>query len=168
MLSNRKWLSLLAGGALAALAAAPAISFTRESVVPATYGTPEGMTLLNQQPEAPKTGAEKAAITFVRAMSAKDVEDVWVFASEEDQDAFGTERALYDAYVDTFPALAKAKDISIDRTWTEGDTPFVEALVTDANGKPYRATMGFWLNDAGDFELISCDVKPVSDRIAKL
>jgi hypothetical protein len=28
--------------------------------------------------------------------------------------------------------------------------------------------MGFWLDDAGDWKLVSCGVKPVSDRLAGL
>ena len=105
---------------------------------------------------------------FVKGMSARDVNAVWMFASEEEQDAFGTEPAIYEAYADAFPEFANAKEVTFTRFWQEGDTNFVHAYLSDASGKVNVATMGLWLDDAGDWKLVSCDVKPFSDRLAGL
>ncbi len=107
-----------------------------------------------------------AAERFVKGMATGDVDTVWMFATEEEQDAFGTEKEAYAAYADTFPQIVKAKRVSFDRYWQEGDTPFVAATLVDRDGKPYRATIGFWLNDAGDWIIVSLDVKSLSDRVA--
>ncbi len=108
----------------------------------------------------------RAVEHFIEGMAKSDLDAVWMFASEEDQDAFGTERAVYEAYAETFPAFTKAATVTFSRFWQEGDTPFVEVAMTDSKGAIYRATMGLWLDDAGDWKLISCDVKPLSDRVA--
>ena len=105
---------------------------------------------------------------FVNGMSARDVSAVWMFASEEEQDAFGTEPAIYAAYADAFPEFAIAKQVTFTRFWQEGDTNFVHAYLSDASGKINVATIGLWLDDAGDWKLVSCDVKPFSDRLAGL
>ncbi len=118
-------------------------------------------------PDAAENPAiEQAVATFIRGMAEADVETVWMFASEEDQDAFGTEQAVYDAFADAFPAFTHVEKVAFERFWQEGETPFVTLALTDAEGARYRATMGLWLDDAGDWELISCDVEPADDRIA--
>ncbi len=115
-----------------------------------------------------RTAVAKAVEGFVQGMVSHDDKKVWMFASEEDQDAFATERAVYAAYAETFPEFAKAREVTFTRFWQEGDTPFVQALVSDATGMAEMATMGFWLDDAGDWKLVSCDVKPVSNLMAGL
>lgn len=117
-------------------------------------------------PEIAASAVENAAVTFIRAMQSRDVATVWLYATEEEQDAFGTEQAMYEAYSEDFPVLTLAKSAVPDREWQEGDASFVEVKVSDAYRNEYTATMGFWLSDANDWQLISCDVKPVSDRIA--
>ena len=101
-------------------------------------------------------------------MSAADAESVWMFASEEEHDAFGTEDAAYEAYADTFPALTQTHGVTFEKFWQEGDTPFVQVALTSGSTEAYRATMGLWLDDAGDWKIVSCDVKPVSDLVAGL
>ena len=168
MLKNRKWLSLAAGAALVALASAPAISINSFS----PEQRPGAKVLIITAESAPVTSTEtdvrKAAARFVTAMNTRDAEAVWMFASEEEQDAFGTEPDAYAAFVDAFPALANVKSLRFERFWEEGDTPFVDTVVVDSEKQTYRATMGFWLDDAGDWKLVSCDVTPVTDRIAGL
>lgn len=105
---------------------------------------------------------------FVEGMTSRDVGAVWMFASEEEQDAFATEPAVYAAYADAFPEFATAKEITFTHFWREGDTDFVRALVGDASGEVDVATMGLWRDDAGDWKLVSCDVKPASDMLAGL
>ena len=117
-------------------------------------------------PEIAASAVENAAVTFIRAMQSGDVATVWLYATEEEQDAFGTEQAMYEAYSEDFPVLTLAKSAVPDREWQEGDASFVEVKVSDSYRNEYTATMGFWLSDASDWQLISCDVKPVSDRIA--
>jgi len=119
-------------------------------------------------PQIPARGRNitTAAERFVKGMATGDVDTVWMFATEEEQAAFGTEKEAYAAFADTFPEIVKAQRVSFDRYWQEGDTPFVAATVIDRDGKPYRAEMGFWLNDAGDWIIVSLDVKPLSDRVA--
>ena len=111
--------------------------------------------------------AEAAAATFIRAMAAHDVGTVWMFASEEDQDAFATEEAVFAAFADVFPALTEVEEVTFERSWQEGDTPFVSATLSDGS-EEHRAMMGFWLDDAGDWKLVSCDVRPASDLVAGL
>lgn len=131
---------------------------------------------LARQPEAAPTIAaapsvspvERAAVRFVNAMASKDAATVWLYATEEEQDAFQTEEEMLRAYSDDFPVFTLARSAAAEREWQEGDATFVEVRLTDSQNNEYSATMGFWLSDANDWQLISCDVKPVSDRIAGL
>lgn len=102
--------------------------------------------------------------TFVRGMAQGDEDAVWTFASEEDQAAFGTERAVYDAYADAFPQLTDVAEIHVGTVRDEGDTPFVPVVLQDTDGKTWVADFGFWKNDAGDWTLVSLDIKPASDN----
>ena len=69
------------------------------------------------------------------------------------------------AFADTFPVLTQVKDATVESIRDEGDTPFVELALTDTSGNAYRATIGFWLDDAGDWKVISCDIAPAADRL---
>jgi hypothetical protein len=104
---------------------------------------------------------------FLKGLATPDPAAVWMFASEEEQDAFGTEPDLYAAYAEAFPELVKAEHVTFTRFWEEGDTDFVQALLSDGSGGSNVATMGFWLDDAGDWKLVSCDVKSLSDLLAE-
>lgn len=108
-----------------------------------------------------------AASRFLQGMASADVEEVWMFATEEEQDAFGTETAAYEAFADAFPALIRPQAITFDKFWQEGDTPFVNITLTQGSSS-HRATMGFWFDDAGDWKLVSCEVQPASDLVAGL
>jgi hypothetical protein len=117
-------------------------------------------------PRAGDPAVHDAVTTFITGMAEGDVETVWMFATEEDQDAFGTERAVYEAFAEVFPAFTTARKVAFERVWQEGETPFVTLTLTDGSGEKHRATMGLWLDDAGDWELISCSVEPADDRVA--
>jgi hypothetical protein len=116
--------------------------------------------------QSAEPAVEAAVATFIRGMASADVETVWMFASEEDQDAFGTEQAVYDAFAEVFPALTRVQKVTFEGFWREGETPFVMLSLVDDEGVKYRAKMGLWLDDAGDWKLISCQVNPLDDRIA--
>jgi ketosteroid isomerase-like protein len=122
------------------------------------------------EPEQPsdRLSIARSAERFIKGMANHDADAVWMFASEEDQDAFGTQKEVYSAYEDTFPEFAKAKEVTFTRFWQEGDTPFTQVLLSNRSGGASMATMGFWRDDAGDWKLVSCDVKPVSDLLAGL
>lgn len=105
---------------------------------------------------------------FLTGMRDKDAAAVWKFASEEDQDAFQTERALYDAFAVTFPVLTQTREAFLQGVRTEGDTPFVQLVLTSDEGESYSAAIGFWLDDAGDWKVISCDITPATDQVAAL
>jgi hypothetical protein len=170
MLMKSKWLPALRGTAIAAMLCGPALALngslsTTDEARPIIADT---FSYLDRTPSEDFNGVGKAAIAFVRALAAADAEALWMFASEEEHDAFGTEQAVYAAYADAFPSLTRAEEVVAERAWQEGDTPFVEARVKDADAQVYRATMGFWLSDAGDWQLISCDVRLLSDNIAGL
>lgn len=120
---------------------------------------------------APEGQSDRSAVAgaverFIGAMVSHDSGSLWMFASEEDQDAFATEPEVYAAFAETFPEIAKARQVTFTRFWQEGDTPFVQVLLSDASGNAEVANMGFWLDDAGDWKLVSCDVKPVSNLLA--
>ena len=102
--------------------------------------------------------------TFIEGMAQGDEEIVWTFASEEDQAAFGTESAIYAAYVDAFPQLTDVAEVHVGTVRDQGDTPFVPVVLQDAAGETWIADFGFWKNDAGDWTLISLDIKPASDN----
>jgi len=109
-----------------------------------------------------------AVESFISAMSREDAAAVWMFASEEDQDAFQSEEAVYKAFADTFPVLTDVADANVDSIRQEGETPFVQLSLTGEDGTEYAASVGFWLDDAGDWKVISLDVNSVSDRVASL
>jgi hypothetical protein len=114
------------------------------------------------------SGVEPAVEAFVRGMVTGNAAEVWRFATEEEQDAFQTERAALAAYSDAFPALTRAKEATLVRTWDEGDDTFVAVLLRDRAHHAYQADMGFWLDDAGDWRIVSLDVRDASDLTAGL
>jgi hypothetical protein len=162
MLRNRKRLGALRTAAIAAALCAPAVAMSAGYLAQMPQAAPP---IAAGQSETP---VERAAVRFVSAMASKDAATVWLYATEEEQDAFQTEQAMLAAYSEDFPTLVIAKGAAAEREWREGNARFVLVRVTDSDHNEYRATMGFWLSDAGDWQLISCDVKPVSDRIAGL
>lgn len=109
-----------------------------------------------------------AVETFIRGMKNGDAQTAWMFASEEDQAAFGTEAAVHHAFAETFPALTSVQEVRFDSFSQEGDTPFVQLSLKDTDGTHHQADIGLWLDDAGDWKLISCEVTQVSDRVASL
>lgn len=113
-------------------------------------------------------GLRNAVVTFIDGMAAGDAQTVWNYATEEDQAAFGTEQAVLHAFSEVFPEFAKAKEVTFESTWQEGDTPFVNLNLTEADGDQYRATMGLWIDDAGDWEIVSLEVRPAVDYVASL
>ncbi len=146
----------------------PPLAMTANDPMPVASVVSSPLQVRAADSAAARTEVRDAAERFLRAMSAADADAVWMFASEEEHDAFGTEDAAYDAYADAFPALASAHGATFERFWQEGDTPFVQVALTSGSGEEYRATMGLWLDDAGDWKLVSCDVKPASDLVAGL
>ena len=122
----------------------------------AEVGNPEG------------TEVQAAVENFVRGMAAGDAKTVWMYASEEDQAAFETEDALFTAFAEDFPELTQATDVRVQNVRAEGDTPFVKLTMRDTDGASYLADIGFWLDDAGDWKVVSLDIAPVTDRIAAL
>lgn len=159
MIKNRKWLSALCGGAFAVGVVAPAIAISGLNLPSSINATTDEIAVDNPV---------EAARTFVKAMANGDETAVWMFATEEEHDAFGTELEAYEAYAEAYPVLVRAAEVIPGKQWREGETPFVEARIVDQNGDLYRGTFGFWLSDAGDWQLISCDVVPYSDRVAGL
>jgi hypothetical protein len=109
-----------------------------------------------------------ALADFVSGMAGADAERVWMYASEEDQAAFETEDAVYAAFAEAFPVLTKTREVSIEKIWDEGDTPFVRIRLTDVLGETYTADIGFWLDDAGDWKVVSCQIEPLEARVASL
>ena len=107
-----------------------------------------------------------AVQTFINGMASGDAKTVWMYASEEDQAAFATEGAVYNAFAETFPAFTEAHSVSFEKSWQEGDTPFVELSLTDQAGNAYAATIGLWLDDAGDWKIVSLEVNAVTDQVA--
>jgi len=164
MLRNRKRLSALRTAAIAAVLCAPAAA----AAMSASYLTrqPEAAPAIAAVQSASPVG--RAAVRFVNAMASKDAGTVWLYATEEEHDAFQTEEEMLQAYSEDFPIFTLAKSAVAEREWQEGDATFVEVRLTDSHRNEYSATMGFWLSDASGWQLISCDVKPVSDQIAGL
>jgi hypothetical protein len=119
---------------------------------------------------SPQAGIDRpvqaAVQKFIGGMRAADADTVWMFASEEDQEAFATEQAVYDAFAETFPAFTRAAEVTFDKIWQEGDTPFVELSLRDVDGGNWQATIGLWLDDAGDWKIISCDLTAANQAIA--
>jgi hypothetical protein len=107
-----------------------------------------------------------AAAAFIGGMSAGDAEAVWMFASEEDQAAFATEAEILAAFADAFPVLTQAREGTFESFRREGDVPFVTVSIEDSRGARYFADIGLWLDDAGDWKVVSCDIKPASDQVA--
>ena len=123
-------------------------------------------------------GAEQSALesreiqqeltAFIRGMAEGDAKTVWMYVSEEDQMAFETEEAVLAAFADAFPALTKAQSVTFGSFREEGDTPFAVVSFRDDSGNQYQAEVGLWLDDAGDWKVVSCEVTALTDRVASL
>ena len=120
------------------------------------------------QPADKAAEARQAIKIFLRGMAEGDAETVWMYASEEDQAAFETEDAVLTAFVGEFPVLAEAENVKFDSFREEGDTPFWVMAFKDDAGVSYRAEVGLWRDDAGDWKVVSCEVYALSDLIASL
>jgi hypothetical protein len=120
-------------------------------------------------PTTADEGQVRSAVeAFIRGMKRADADEVWMFAGEEDQAAFQTEPALYAAFADAFPEFTRTQEVRFNKFWREGDTPFVQISLKDTDGNRYQAKLGMWRDDAGDWELVSCEVLPITDRVATL
>ena len=171
MLRNLNRLSPLTPALIAAMLSAPVVMLSGSfpvSAEPHAAMEADVRIVSNLEPGELPSGVKNAAAIFIRGMADGDAESVWMFATEEEHEAFGTYEVAYDAFAEAFPVLTLVQNATFERGWNEGDTPFIELTLEDASGNDYRAEMGFWLDDAGDWKLVSCDVKPVSDRVAGL
>ena len=65
-------------------------------------------------------------------MAANDAATVWLYATEEEHDAFQTEDEMIWAYSEDFPVLTLAKSVDAEREWQEGDATFVAVKLADA------------------------------------
>jgi len=145
--------------ALASLALVPQNAANNVSTVP------QSVAVFSTAPVSSEAGSVATAVTrFVDGMAKGDEDVVWTFASEEDQAAFGTESAIYAAYADAFPQLTDVAEVHLGMVRDEGDTPFVPVVFQDTAGATWVANFGMWKNDAGDWTLISLDIKPASDN----
>ena len=78
-----------------------------------------------------------------RCDGSKDAATVWLFATEEEQDAFQTERRCFRPTAEDFPVLTLAESAEAEREWQEGDTTFVEVRLTDSHRNEYPRDDGF-------------------------
>ena len=119
---------------IAALLCATAVTLAVTAASIARPGdiTPDAVVFVNAPAQQSEQKATAMAVErFVEGMASHDADVIWMFASEEEQDAFGTESATYDAYAETFPELTKAHEVTFTRFWQEGDTDFVQVLAED-------------------------------------
>ena len=166
----RGFQSLVAGSVMAIMLGGAAYSFN--GTVLATSGSepaPAQTALLGnpvRMDAVQNTEAADAAAKFIRGMTKGEAQTVWMFASEEDQEAFGTEAEVFSAFAETFPILTDAKNVTLTENWREGDTPFVAMQVEDSSGQLHLARIGLWLDDAGDWKIVSCEIEPASAQVA--
>jgi hypothetical protein len=156
--------ALLCGGAVLTAQNISPVSAQTEGAMLQTVSVPADAVVAS----ADELAASEAAAVFVRSLSSGDAQAMWMFASEEDQEAFATEDAVLEAFADAFPVLTQVESVAVAAVTQEGDTPFVQLSLTDANGAAYQADVGMWLDDAGDWKVISCDVVPLTDQVASL
>ena len=162
MFRNRKLLRG-AGVGLALLLATPALSGSGSVRAPWFSNTePPG-----RSASTADSSVALAATEFVHAIVQRDIGTVWMFATEEEQDAFATEGEAYHAYAEAYPELTRPGALTLEREWSEGDTPFVEFQLA-SRGEAYRVTIGLWRDDANDWKVVSCEVTALSDRVAGL
>jgi hypothetical protein len=112
------------------------------------------------------TEARQAAATFVWGLSNGHARVVWHFATEEEQDAFGTEEQTYQAFVSAYPPLAYATEMTMEGVTYDGEMPVVALYVTDRLGLRWKASFGLWKDDASDWKVISCDIEPAPGELA--
>lgn len=171
MLTNLNWNWTVSKQLAAALLCGVALSFGGSTLVAAQSDVPTVQSISfadSAVVEDTDVEVRMAVESFIRGMSTGDEQTIWMFASEEDQEAFETEDAVYQAFADTFPVLTQVSEVTVESFRQEGDTPFVELSLVEGNGQKHHASVGLWLDDAGDWKVVSCDVKPASDRIAAL
>lgn len=150
--------------ALGAVVIAGSVAVPQMSTQTAATVAPREVALAPQVSPDLREAVTKAVNTFVDGMAQHKEEVVWMFASEEDQAAFGTEAAVYQAFAEAFPQLTSVSEIRFGPVREEGETPFVPAVVRGEDGAAWVADFGLWKNDAGDWTLISLDIKPASDN----
>jgi hypothetical protein len=116
-------------------------------------------------PSAMQVEARTAATNLIQSLASGDAATVWMFATEEEQEAFATEDEAYRAFVDAYPPLAFATKLAIESVTTDGDARVVTAYVTDQHGLEWRAQLGLWKSDAGDWKLVTCDIAPAPESV---
>jgi hypothetical protein len=172
MLNNVKPVKVLQNCVVAALLLTVGVSAGSVSQVAAQpdVSTPDTVHFVNSIQTASPVAeeAEQALTEFIRGMDEGDAKTVWMYASEEDQAAFETEDAVYEAFAEAFPAFTQAERVTFNSFRNEGDTPFVVLSMTDEAGEAYSADVGLWLDDAGDWKIVSLDIVAASEHVASL
>jgi hypothetical protein len=156
--------ALLFGAACLSLTVA-----TQPMARPEVTNAPETVRFLDTTPmDQDARGAKSAAKGFVQAMASGDADALWMFASEEEHDAFQVKNVAFRAYAEAFPTLTRVKEVTVIRAWTEAEAEFLQLIVRDRDDRTYLTEMGLWLSDAGDWKLVSLEVKPTGDYLAGL
>ena len=106
-----------------------------------------------------KTDIRQVAETFVWGLVNDRADLVWQYATEEEQAGLGTEDAVLTAFKGAYPPLAHAQDITFNGIQYEGEVPFVSFYVKDGLGLQWLATFGIEYDDAGDWRVVSLDIK---------
>ena len=101
-----------------------------------------------------------AAATFVWALSNGSAETIWQFASEEEQESFGTAEIAYVAVAEAFPPLVYAAEITFDGIRNTDGVPTASYYVKDQVGLQWLASFGIVQDDAGDWKIISLMIEP--------
>ena len=110
-------------------------------------------------PQKAEPDVRNVAETFVWGLANDRADVVWQYATEEEQAGLGTEGAVLTAFKEAYPPLAHAQDITFNGIQYEGEVPFVSFYVKDGLGLQWLATFGIEYDDAGDWRVVSLDIK---------
>ncbi|WP_128294128.1 hypothetical protein [Afifella aestuarii] len=122
---------------------------------------PEPRSLTKGQEDAVRGAVE----TFVWGLSNKQPKAVWRFATEYEQDRFGTEEAAYTFFSKIHPPLVYAKRLTVDSVTQDGEATMVKTYVRDRIGLQWSADFALLQDDAGDWKIVDCQLRPAPGEL---
>jgi hypothetical protein len=106
-----------------------------------------------------KADIRAAVSTFVWAVSNRDAEAVWHFASEDHQANLETEIDALKFFIGIHPPLAHARQMQFDGFGFDDDGAHATAYITDRKGKQWLAWFALSQDPVGDWKIVNCRVR---------
>ena len=127
-------------------------------VVPSQPSVEAARISLNETADL-KTDIRAAVSTFIWAISNRNAEAVWHFASEDQQANLETEFDALRFFIGVHPPLAHARQMRFDGIGIDDDGAHATAYIIDTKGRQWLAWFALAQDPFGDWKIVDCRVR---------